>query len=244
MRRLSHSRGQPPFIAEEILHALILMHIESEGPGTLGDFLDREGVRVTTLRLHRGDQLPADPGKADLIVSLGGPMNVYEDGKHPFLKEESLFLRRAIDRDVPLLGICLGAQLIARACGAKVYPAPVGEVGWGTVSLARAGREDPLLKGIPERLPVLQWHEDTFDIPPDGILLASSAECHHQAFRVARAWGLQFHIEVTDGMLNQWFDSSTRKEGILRKYAEVRKEFDDAARLIYANLISLAAVKY
>jgi GMP synthase (glutamine-hydrolysing) len=217
------------------------MHIESEGPGTLGDFLDREGVSVTTRHLYRGDGLPADPREADLIVSLGGPMNVYEDEKHPFLKEEALFLRRAVDGDIPVLGICLGAQLLARACEAKVYRAPVGEVGWGEVSLAEEGGTDPLLKGLPDRLPVLQWHEDTFDIPAGGTLLASSAACPHQAFRVARSWGLQFHVEVNEGMLNQWFSLSTEKSDILRKYASFKEELNESAFRLYANFLSLAA---
>lgn len=216
------------------------MHVDSEGPGTLGEFLDRNGVDVTTLHLNRGDRLPADPRECDIIVSLGGPMNVYEDEKHPFLKKESLFLRRAVDSEVPLLGICLGAQLIARACGAKVTRAPFGEVGWGEVSLSAEATEDPLLKGLPARLPVLQWHEDTFDIPSGGSLLASSAKCPHQAFRVARAWGLQFHVEVTAEMLSQWFSSSEERDAILRKHGEVREELEGAARTLYANFLSLA----
>lgn len=128
-------------------------------------------------------------------------MNVYDDGKHPFLADETAFLREAMRAGVPVLGICLGAQLVARASGARIYRAPLGETGWGTVSLTRAGREDPVTGSLPEVLPVLQWHEDTFGLPEQGVLLASSTACPHQAFRVGKAWGLQFHVEVERGML-------------------------------------------
>ncbi len=222
------------------MKALVLMHVENEGPGTLGTFLEEQGSAVTTLHLYRGDRIPAGPRNTDLVVSMGGPMNVYEDEKHPFLREEVRFLRQTVDAGVPLLGICLGAQLVARACGARVYKARVGETGWGTVALTEAGREDPLLRDLPETMPVLQWHEDTFDIPAGGELLARSTVCPHQAFRIKEAWGLQFHVEVDREMLAGWFEGKDEREEILRRCDEMREEFDDGARRLYAALLARA----
>lgn len=215
------------------MKALIIQHIENEGPGTLGVFLRREGIDLETVRLYRGDLLPPDPGDADLVVSMGGPMNACDDETHPFLAGETDFLRRAVETGVPTLGICLGAQLVARAAGARVYRAPVGETGWGTVTLTKAGTADPVTGVLPGTIPVLQWHEDTFDIPVGGLLLAESAVCPHQAFRIGKAWGLQFHVEVEREMLAEWFAGKEEKEEILRRYDEVRRDFDEAARRLY-----------
>lgn len=219
------------------MRALILTHVPHEGPGTIGDFLREEGAAVETVPLHDGAPLPADPAAADLVVSMGGPMNVYEDWKFPFLADETAFLQRAIAADIPVIGICLGAQLIARAWGARVYRAPVEEIGWGTVRLTGEGREDPLFQGIPETMNVLQWHGDTFDVPDGGVLLAAGEDVPHQAFRVGRAWGLQFHVEVDRPMLADWFSDSELKDSILGRYATIRDDFDETARRIYTNLL-------
>ena len=164
-------------------------------------------------------------------------MNVYEDDGHPFLAEEADFLRRAAESGVAVLGICLGAQLIARAAGARVYRAPRGEVGWGSVSLTEEGRNDPVTGVLPGTIPVLQWHEDTFDLPGGGTLLARSEVCPHQAFRFKKSLGLQFHVEVERGMLAEWFHDSKEKEKILGRYDELRETFDAAARLLYHALL-------
>ena len=153
---------------------LVLMHVPSEGPGTLGDYLLSRGAQLETRRLHAGDALPADANAFAAVVTMGGPMNVYEEDRYPFLKDETTFLERAIPRDIPVIGICLGAQMIAKACGAVIGKAPVKEVGWREVGLTDAGRVDALFSGVPERLEVFQWHEDAFDIPVGGKLLITA----------------------------------------------------------------------
>ena len=222
------------------MKALILMHVEHEGPGTLGTFLEEEGVETRTLRLYGGDECPAYPEETDLIVSMGGPMNVYEDGEYPFLAEEVRFISTALKAGIPVMGICLGAQIIARACGAAVYRAPVEEIGWSTVTITEEGRRDTLFKGMPRQVPVLQWHGDTFDLPEGGTLLATSAVCPNQAFRVGSAFGLQFHVEVDADLLGGWFADSPRREEILARYEELRIPFDETAWRIYGNLAAPA----
>ncbi len=223
------------------MRALILTHVAHEGPGTLGAYLREHGVRVDTIALHDGAALPAEPSAADLVVSMGGPMNVYEDEKFPFLAAETAFLQRAMAADVPVIGICLGAQLIARACGARVFRAPVEEIGWGTVRLTGAGQTDPLFHGLPGELTVLQWHGDTFDVPEGGELVAAGTEVTNQAFRFGRAWGLQFHLEVDRPLLIEWFGDSPQRDAVLGRYEQVRVELDEAARRLYGNLLGQAA---
>lgn len=218
---------------------LVLMHVPSEGPGTLGDYLLSRGAQLETRRLHAGDPLPADASAFAAIVSMGGPMNVYEENRYPFLKEETTFLERAFPRNVPIIGICLGAQMIAKACGAVIGKAPVKEVGWREVRLTDAGRVDPLFSGVPERLEVFQWHEDAFDIPADGELLVTAAACPHQAFRFRNAYGLQFHVEATRDMLKEWFSDSADQKAMLDRYDKIGPALAHSAERIYANFFEM-----
>jgi GMP synthase-like glutamine amidotransferase len=166
---------------------------------------------------------------------MGGPMNVYEDKKYPFLREESNFLKQAIDDGVPVLGICLGAQMIARACGASVVKASQKEVGWSKVFLTDMGKEDMLFRGLSETLPVFQWHEDTFELPVGGQLLATSTTCPHQSFRYSNAYGLQFHVEVTPQIISAWFGSSSEGEQMIRQFEKIEVDFIRHALILYHN---------
>ncbi len=150
------------------MHIMVIMHVESEGPGSLGTFLESAGARLQVVRLYQGDRLPEDTSELHAVISMGGPMNVYEEDKYPFLREETSFLHRMINADMPVLGICLGAQMIAKAAGARVTRSPKEEVGWGLVRLTDAGRSDVLFQGLPQTLEVLQWHGDMFHIPEHG----------------------------------------------------------------------------
>lgn len=225
---------------EHAMRVLIIMHAESEGPGTLGEFLLRAGATLKTARLYAGERLPVDPREFDAIVSMGGPMNVYEEDRYPFLRDETEFLRDAVAADVPSLGICLGAQMIAKACGAGVGRSPVKEVGWGAVLLTDIGTCDPLFRGLPQALPVFQWHEDTFGIPSGAYLLATSEGCPNQAFRYRTAYGLQFHIEVTREMLAEWFAGSPDRDGILRYFDSTRAGLESRSERLYSNFVSVA----
>jgi GMP synthase-like glutamine amidotransferase len=132
-------------------------------------------------------------------------MNVYEEDKYPFLREEDLFIKEAIQRGKVVLGICLGAQLIAKALGAKVFKASVKEIGWYDVSLTGIGSSDPIFSKFPNTFSVFQWHEDTFEIPHAGKLIATSTSVPNQAFRYGEnTYGLQFHLEVTEEMIKEW----------------------------------------
>jgi GMP synthase (glutamine-hydrolysing) len=136
---------------------------------------------------------------------MGGPMGVYEGEKHAFLPREIDFIEKAVSRGVPTLGVCLGAQLLARALGSPVYPHRFREIGWYPLRLTPEGRKDPAFRRWPPRARVFQWHGDTFDLPQGAALLARSPLCENQAFRHGRtAYGLQFHLEVTPAMIGEW----------------------------------------
>jgi len=221
------------------MRVLVIMHVESEGPGVFGDLLAGAGASVSVARLHRGDRLPG-AGDVDAVFSMGGPMNVYEELSHPFLRDEDRFLKEAAERNLPVLGICLGAQLIAKAAGAAVTKNPVQEVGWSTVTLTEAGRRDALFRGLPELLPVLQWHGDTFAIPAGGTLLATGTECRNQAFRHRNSWGLQFHLEVNRTLLEEWFAAAPELRAILARHDELGPGLGQRARTLCENFLAHA----
>ncbi|MCP4255645.1 MAG: type 1 glutamine amidotransferase [Candidatus Scalindua sp.] len=186
----------------------IIKHIDIEGPGTIGGFLKDDGISYDVIDVFSGDPLPDSLSDTSAVIVLGGPMNVYEEDKHPFLKQEDAFLKEVIVKGLPTLGFCLGAQLIAKATGALVKQNPQKEIGWFSVSVTGDGSDDPLFQGFQEEFDVFQWHGDTFDIPDRAVRLAGSELCPNQAFRVGHnIYGLQFHVEVTDEMIYQWLDA-------------------------------------
>jgi len=189
------------------MSVLIIKHIDIEGPGLIEYCLKREKMPYQILNLTPGLHLPKLDNLTHLVI-LGGPMNVYEEDRYPFLRDEDLFIKEAIQRGKAMLGICLGAQLIAKALGAKVSKAPAKEIGWYDVSLTEIGSQDPLFSNLPKTFSVFQWHEDTFEIPKGGKLIATSSLVPHQAFRYGeKVYGLQFHLEVTDEMIGEWVET-------------------------------------
>jgi GMP synthase-like glutamine amidotransferase len=195
------------------MKVLIIRHVEIEGPGLIEYCLNQKRIPYQVVSLGFGTRLPK-PNTFSHIVVLGGPMNVYEEDRYAFLRDEDLFIKDAIQKGKFILGICLGAQLMAKALGAKVFKAPVKEIGWCDVSLTRIGSRDPLFSDLPKTFPVFQWHTDTFEIPKAGKLIATSSPISHQAFRYGEnAYGLQFHIEVTEEMIAKWVDIYGRGNG-------------------------------
>ncbi len=186
------------------MNVLIVKHIGVEGPGSIGMHLHQEGIPYRILNLEANERFPKLDGLTHVIL-LGGPMNVYEEDRYPFLAQEDLFIKEAVQRGKRILGICLGAQLIAKALGAKVYRAPAKEIGWYDLSLTKEARSDPVFSGFPETFSAFQWHGDTFDLPKAAKLIATSDPILNQAFRYGEnAYGLQFHLEVTEEMIGEW----------------------------------------
>lgn len=187
------------------MRVVVFQHLPCEHPGIWRDFLREDGAEVTTVELDAGDPIPSLDG-ADALLVFGGPMNVDEHDRYPWLARETAAIREAACGGLPLLGICLGGQLLARALGAPVTRSPSPEVGLLDVELTEAGVADPLFAGWPRRPGVVQWHSDTFALPAGATLLATSPVCR-QAFRFgAHAYGLQFHPEVTADMVEEWAD--------------------------------------
>jgi GMP synthase (glutamine-hydrolysing) len=183
--------------------AIAIRHVHFEDLGVFGPVLERRGYHVAYLDVGI-DRVAADVvDQADLLVVLGGPIGAYEDDLYPFLLEELAVIQRRLASGKPILGICLGAQLIARAMGARVYPGPAKEIGWSAVTLTDAGCHGPL--AALEAVPVLHWHGDTFDLPVGAVRLASTSICANQAFSVGRqVLAFQFHPEATGAGLERW----------------------------------------
>ncbi len=173
----------------------VLQHVPFEGPGLIAAQAQARGLALDYRHLYRGDAVPSVDEVAGLIV-MGGPMGADAVRAHPHLREEVELLTAAVAADVPVLGVCLGAQLLARALDAEILFGAARELGLGTVVLTPAGERDVVLGPAGREIPVLHWHDDTFTLPPGAELLASSERCVNQAFRIGRAYGLQFHIEL------------------------------------------------
>ena len=182
----------------------ILQHVAWEGPGLIAAEAKARGLRADIRRVDLGAGLPP-PDCVEGLIVMGGPMGVYEADKHPFLAKECALIAEVVRRNRPVLGVCLGAQLLARALGASVFPGHGPEIGFGFVELSEEGKRDALFGPDRPSVPVFHWHGDTFDLPEGSALLASSSEYPHQAFRFAScAYGLQFHIEPDSSTWAAW----------------------------------------
>jgi len=184
---------------------LVLQHVPHEGPGSLNSLLQTAGFRIHTLKFWPEAETEAAPESYEGLIVLGGPMGVYEADKYPHLATERKLIERAVKKNLPVLGICLGAQLIANALGATVYPSGVKEIGWYDLAPTADGKNDPLFHHLSATEKVFQWHGDTFDLPNGAVHLASSPLCTNQAFRYGRnVYALQFHLEVDTKMIDAW----------------------------------------
>jgi GMP synthase (glutamine-hydrolysing) len=175
---------------------LIIQNDEIDTPGTLLHVLKSRGVDICLIKAYESN-LPSELDGLSGLIVLGGHMGVYETEKYPFLLEEMALIRSAISDNKPVLGICLGAQLLAGALGASVHPHTLTEIGWMPISLTPKGLSDPLFTGLGETITLLDWHGDTFELPEGADLLATSELCQQQAIRFGKnAYGIQFHLEA------------------------------------------------
>jgi GMP synthase-like glutamine amidotransferase len=177
---------------------LVVEHAAAESSYAIGEAVRSAGVSLERCRVHAGEGPPRDAAGCDGLIVMGGPMSAGSDAGFATRRAEVALIEDAMVRGIPVLGVCLGAQLLAVAAGAAVYPGARGlEVGWAPITLSPGADDDPLFAGLPPSWTVLHWHGDTFDLPQGAVHLASSERYTNQAFRFGgNAWGVQFHIEV------------------------------------------------
>jgi GMP synthase (glutamine-hydrolysing) len=184
---------------------LVFQHVSFEILGTLHPLLKARGFRIRYANFGRHPHAQPEIDRYNGLVVLGGPMNVDDLERHPHLAVEVKLIQQAIDQGLPVLGICLGAQLIAKALGAPVHANGGKEIGWYDVSPTLAAKDDPLFWDFGEGEKIFQWHSDTFELPAGAVQLATSQTCSHQAFRYGiNVYGLQFHLEVDERLIERW----------------------------------------
>lgn len=229
---------------------IVIQHVPFEGPGLWADEAERRGIPLRVFRTDRGDPLPDPselPGFGGLIV-MGGPMSVRDAPRLKHLDLERRLLAEAVGLRLPVVGVCLGAQLLASAFGAEVYPGPAPEIGYGTVRLTEEGLRDPVL-GPEAELPVFHWHGETFDLPRGAVWLARSEAYPHQAFRIdgpvgrssregGNAYGFQFHVELNARLAEAW--APHLPEGV-RIVPSERESVERSGRRVIARFFDRAA---
>ena len=184
-------------------------HVENEGLGTLLPLLQSKEIKVQVLKPFKGDAIPDALG--DGLIVLGGPMGVYEEKQYPWMTLELGSLRKALSNSLPILGVCLGAQMLAHAAGGQVYRGALPEIGWHPLALTPEGRHDPLFLDVPPEFSAFHWHNDTFTLPWNAVRLASSGYYPNQIFKINRnAYGFQCHLEITEDMAKSWMGSGAR----------------------------------
>ncbi len=195
-------RSEPPSINLPV-RVLVFRHTTVDDLGLIAPALDEQGILRGYADLYAHPCVESLVNEADALIFMGGPMSANDD--HPYLQREIQYIRDARERGQMILGVCLGAQLIAKALGAGVHANAVKEIGWAPVTFTPAAANDPLFAGLREAEMIFHWHGETFTLPSGAELLASSDRCRNQAFRVGnRMYGLQFHLEVTPSMITEW----------------------------------------
>lgn len=188
------------------MRVLSLIH-QDDGPiGVFADAVQDRGAELTQWNIAHG-ALPEPANSFDAVFLFGGGMHVDQEDRHPWLRDEDDLIKRLLAEDVPLFGVCLGGQLIAKAAGARVGRAPSDEIGWHEVELTAEAAQDPVFGDLPSRFPAFQWHSYTFELAPRAVPLARNP-VGLQAFRIGdSAWGIQFHAEVTRALVEGWIAS-------------------------------------
>jgi GMP synthase (glutamine-hydrolysing) len=188
---------------------MVLKHVAAEPLGLLDPMIRDRGHRIRYVNFQRHPDARPSLDRYQALVVLGGPMNVGENERHPHLQVECELIEQALARGIPILGICLGAQLLAHVLGARVAPARRPEIGWYTVRpRLPAAQADPVLHPLEDEHPVFQWHGHGFDIPDGATHLAESEDCPGQAMSYQdTAWGFQFHLELDEGLIRRWMNS-------------------------------------
>jgi GMP synthase-like glutamine amidotransferase len=221
---------------------LIIKNIVTEGPGTIEDFLKEEEIPFTIIELGSGE-IPLPLEGFNTLVIMGGPMGVYEMDKYPHLRIESRLIREAINRNMIIFGVCLGAQIVAYCLGSEVYQGHKEEIGWHSIDLTGDGLKDLLIRKLAihprvgdfwRKFNVFHWHGDTFDLPIGAVLLARSELYKNQAFRYGdNVYGFQFHVEVTKDILLEWFEGRPEINSIMKDTEKYYDEYVGRARNFY-----------
>jgi GMP synthase-like glutamine amidotransferase len=224
-----------------------LQHVPFEGLGSIEDWVRRGEHGIGATRLYRDERLPAVED-IEILVVMGGPMSIYEEAGYPWLTEEKLFIERAIAAGCRVLGICLGAQLVADVLGARVYANADKEIGWFPIEISAAASTSGLFAEFPQQFEVFHWHGDTFDIPAGSVHIACSAGCANQAYVYdERVVGLQFHLETTPASARQLIANcgdemvGGRYVQTSRQMLEDPRRFDTINRMMHELLDRIAA---
>jgi GMP synthase-like glutamine amidotransferase len=210
---------------------LLVQNTRIEGSGYLGELLQQDGFEITSVNAKH-EKFPDKD--FSLVVILGAPESANDD--LPYLQAEQELIKKSVEKNVPVLGICLGSQLIAKTFGAKVYSGPKKEIGF--YNDLKISDDSPFFSGFQNPFTVFHWHGDTFDLPEGAVRLASSEHYDNQAFRYKSAVGLQFHMEVNEDMVNLWLDNTEEK---LQKIPyidpqKIRSEIDENISIVKSNM--------
>ena len=221
------------------MRALITIQEPDVRPANLGAFFESRGVELIPLRLYEGETMPSDG--FDCLVTLGGRMNLGEEDQHPWMAPLTAFIRDWAEAGRPYMGICLGAQLLAGALGAQVYPAQQPEIGWHRVELTPEAQDDPVMAGVAEGFPVIQWHYQTFEIPDEATKLATALKCPNQVFVYKKAYAFQPHLEATSDLLAGWYQTEEQRQSMAPRFNTEGPVSKAQSEKIFLNFLNMAA---